>query len=76
MMNTLQFWHTIANVPALFKVLMYLAYDSHCTISVQSPDVRSGLFGDCSQETIVSYDSDGYDGSVELTPPTPVKYTK
>ena len=53
-----------------------LAYDSQRTISVQSPDVQSGLFGDLSQETTVSYDSDGYDGSVELTPSTPVKYSK
>ena len=48
-----------------------LAYDSQHTISVESRAVQSGLFGDLSQETTVSYDSDGYDGSVELIPPTP-----
>ena len=50
-----------------------LAYDSQRTISVQSNDDHSGLFSDLSQHTTVSYDSEGYDGSVELTPPTPVK---
>ena len=31
-----------------------LAHNSHRTISVQSPDVYSGLFHDLSQETTVS----------------------
>ena len=48
------------NVPLLLKVL----------------DAHSGLFGHLSQETTVSYDSDGYDGSDELTPPTPHHYAK
>ena len=53
-----------------------LAYDSQRSIRVESPDAHSGLFGDLIQETTVSYDSDGYDGSVELIPSSPHKYAK
>ena len=55
-------------------ILAYDTYDSQRTIRVESPDARSALFGHLSQETTVSYDSDGYDGSDELTPPTPHQY--
>ena len=53
-----------------------LAYNSQRTSSVESPDAHSALFGHLGQETTVSYDSDGYDGSDELTPPTPHQYAK
>ena len=48
-----------------------LAYDTDRTISYQSPDVRCNLVSYMSEYTTDSYDSDGYDGSVELTPDTP-----
>ena len=47
-----------------------LANDSQRTVSLENK--HSELFDDLTQETTVSYDSDGYDGSVELTPGTPV----
>ena len=56
------------------SILAYDTYDSQRTISVESPDAHSALFGHLSQETTVSYDSDGYDGCDELTPPTPHQY--
>ena len=49
-----------------------LAYDTDRTISYQSPDVPSYLMSCMSEYTTDSYDSDGYDGSVELTPETPM----
>ena len=49
-----------------------LAYDSDRTISYQSPDVRSYLMSCMSENTTDSYDSDGHDVSVELTPDTPM----
>ena len=48
-----------------------LAYDTERTITFESPDVPSYVMSELSEYTTDSCDSDGYDGSVELTPATP-----